>query len=83
MANEDRPRGFELKDEPRRLREYTAGTEIFPGDAVHMESDGKIDQAIDSEALLGVAADYASADGQKINVYDDPDQVFIIQATGN
>lgn len=80
MANADRPRGFRPHERAKRVTPYVAGSAIYPGDAVKMSSDGKVDSASASEALLGVAATYASADGQEVLVWDDPDQKFVVQA---
>lgn len=82
MANPDRPNGAVTKGKVRDAVEYTAGAEVFPGDWVHMEDDGKVDPAAAGEAILGVAATYASADGEKVTVWDDPDQLFVVQADG-
>ncbi len=80
MANPDRPSGAQPKGEARRAREYVAGTRVFPGDWVHMEADGKVDSAVASEALLGVALTYADADTDKVLVSDHPDQEYTIQS---
>lgn len=80
MANSDRPRGARPKGRVLRETEYTAGATVYPGDLVHLEADGLVDPAAASEACVGVAATYASASGEKVLVYDDPDQQFIIQA---
>lgn len=79
MANSDKPKGFRPYGDVIRAVPYTAGAAIYPGDAVHLEDDGKVDPATASEALLGVAANYASADGQEVMVWDSPDQKFIVQ----
>lgn len=80
MANADRPRGARPRGRVLRETEYVAGGAVYPGDVVHLEADGKVDAAAASEAVVGVAATYASGDGQKVLVWDDPDQQFIIQA---
>lgn len=80
MPNADRPRGFEPYGRVRREKEYVAGARIFPGDAVHKENDGKVDPAVASEALLGVAMSYADADGDAVIICDDPDQMYIVQS---
>lgn len=82
MANDDRPRGFQPKGEPIRVNKYTAGGTIYPGDCVHMESDGKVDAAAASEALLGVAINKA-VDGGDVLVADDPQQQYVVQASGS
>lgn len=84
MANADKPQGAKPYGQPKsEPTEYTAGAEVFPGDFVHKEADGLVDPAVASEALLGVAASYASASGQKVLVWDDPDQKFVVQADGS
>jgi hypothetical protein len=80
MANANRPAGLRPYGDIIQESPYTAGAAIYPGDLVHMEDDGKVDPAVASEAVLGVAASYASADGQEVLVWDHPDQKFIVQA---
>jgi hypothetical protein len=80
MANRDQPCGFRPLGEVKRVRPYVAGAACYPGDAVNLQADGKVDPADASEALLGVAMSYASADGQTVLVADDPDQLFVVQA---
>jgi len=82
MANDDRPKGFEPKGYPLRVNKYVAGGTIFPGDAVHMEDDGKVDAAAAAEATLGIAISKA-ADGENVLVSDDPNQLYIVQASGS
>jgi len=82
MANPDRPQGLVPADRPRQVTEYVAGAAIYPGDAVRMQDDGKVDPAAASEALLGIALSYAAADGDKVLVCDDPDQRYVVQADG-
>lgn len=79
MANTNRPKGFRPYERAIRETPYTAGGTVYPGDAVHLEADGKVDAAAASEALLGVAATYAT-DGQEVIVWDDPQQKFVVQA---
>lgn len=81
MPNADRPRGFKPHEEVLRLSSYTAGGIIYPGDAVKMNASGKIVVAAAGDALRGVAANYASADGAAVSVWDDPDQKFQVQAS--
>lgn len=82
MANSDRPSGLRPYGAILRCTPYTAGAVIYPGDAVHLEADGKVDPAVASEAIIGVAATYASADGDEVLVWDDPDQKFVVQDDG-
>lgn len=79
MANLDQPQGFRPKGPVLRITEYVAGAEIFAGDLVHLEDDGKVDPAAASEAVCGVALHYASGDGVKVLVSDHPDQRYIVQ----
>lgn len=83
MANKDYPQGARPDGQCKRVQEYVAGARVFPGDWVHWESDGKVDPAVASEALLGVALSYANADGDKVLVSDDPDQKYVVQADGS
>jgi hypothetical protein len=46
---------------------------------VKLGSDGKVVAAAASDALVGIAASYASASGQEVIVWDDPDQEFVVQ----
>lgn len=80
MANVDRPRGARPYGRAREAKQYTAGAAVYPGDFVHLEADGLVDPATASEAILGVAASYASASGEAVLVWDDPDQKYIVQA---
>lgn len=82
MANSDRPKGFEPKGKPLRVNKYIAGGNVFPGDCVHMEADGKVDAAAAAESILGVALSKA-ADGEDLLVSDDPNQLYIVQADGS
>lgn len=79
MANTDRPKGYRPYGETLRVTPYTAGGTVYPGDVVHMETDGLVDAAAASEAVLGVAATYAVS-GEEVLVWDDPAQKFIAQA---
>lgn len=84
MANADRPRGAEPKGEPLRVNEYVAGAQCRPGDIVSKKADGKVDpySAGASEKPLGVAMSNA-ADGEAVQVSDDPEQLYYIQADGS
>lgn len=82
MANLDQPQGFRPKGEPKRMNAYVAAGAIYPGEAVKLSS-GKVTQAAGgAEALCGVAQSYAAADGDEVMVYDDPEQLFLVQADG-
>jgi hypothetical protein len=83
MANPDRPQGAKPHGKPRSAaKEYVAGATVYPGDLVRKQDDGKVDPATASQSLIGVAASYASGDGEPVLVWDDPDQEFVIQADG-
>jgi len=79
MANQDRPRGAEPKGKPLRQNAYVAAEQIYKGDLLKKDASGKVARAAASEALIGVAADTAAAD-EKVNVYDHPDQQYVIQS---
>lgn len=78
MANRDEPQGFRPKGEPKRINKYVASAACYPGDALSLAS-GKV-APWSSGASCGVAASYAAADGDSVMVYDDPDQLYIVQA---
>lgn len=80
MANRDEPQGFRPKGEPLRLNKYVAAGVIYPGDAVSQESGGRVVAASASSALFGVAASYASAADQSVEIWDDPEQLYVVQA---
>lgn len=80
MANADRPRGAKPTNREARVSKYQAGGAIYPGDFVKFDSDGEVVAASASNALCGVAAGYAAAQGDEILVYDAPDQEFVVQA---
>jgi hypothetical protein len=79
MANPDKPIGASPLGAAKASK-YVAGGACYPGDFVTLNNAGKVVQASASQALIGVAASYASADAQDILVYDDPDQRFIVQS---
>lgn len=84
MANKDRARGFEPHGSLLRQEPYVAGAEVFPGDAVVLSDDGKVDPATSAASpILGVALTYAAADGDEVMVADHPDQQLIVQADGS
>lgn len=80
MANADRPNGAMPKGVVYRINKYTANEAIYPGDFVNLDADGKVQPADASEALLGVAISYCSADGEVCMVADDPQQLYVIQS---
>lgn len=82
MANTDKPKGFSPVGETLRCRPYTAGAAVYPGDAVKLQADGKVDPATASQSIIGVAASYAAADGDEVLVWDDPNQLFKVQDDG-
>jgi hypothetical protein len=79
MANADSPKGLRPYERALRLTPYVAGSTVYPGDAVTMANDGAVDSATAAQALIGVAAHYATA-GQDVMVWDDPEQKFVVQA---
>jgi hypothetical protein len=79
MANKDKPQGLQPKGKALRINAYQAGGTIYPGDAVKLKSDGTVEVAAASNALIGVAGSYATS-GNEVMVFDDPNQLFEIQA---
>lgn len=82
MANADRPNGFRPQGEILRVRPYKASGVIYPGDAVTQEAGGRVGAAAATNALIGVAATYASGADVEVLVYDHPDQLFVGQCDG-
>lgn len=80
MANPDRPNGAVPFGEPLRLNSYVAGAAVYPGDFVKLDSSGRIVVGAATDALIGVAIDYASAAAASVLVADHPDQQFVVQA---
>jgi hypothetical protein len=60
------------------MRPYVAGSTVYPGDALALASDGQVDTAT-SGKMIGVASNYATV-GQSVFVYDDPQQLFEVEA---
>ena len=81
MANQDRPRGFEPRDEVLTAKRYIAGGKIAPGELLVFSSDGKVDPAGTAVPVMGVAIGSAALD-EKILVADHPDQQYLVQADG-
>lgn len=82
MANTDRPRGARPSGKVLRATPYVAAARTFPGDWVETTSTGKVKPlaSATSTPILGVALNYADADGDAVAVADHPDQLFIIQS---
>jgi hypothetical protein len=80
MANLDQVKGAEPWGGCLRVREYVASGAIYQGDFVTQEAGGRVAQAAATNALCGVALNYASAAGEKVLVADHPDQEFVIQS---
>lgn len=87
MANADKAFGFLLLDtegKEYRVRRYPkTAAEIFNGDAVMQDAEGAVKVATAAVAIVGVAAEYASASAETVAVIDDPDAVFAVQANGS
>ena len=87
MANTSRPRGFKPYGRNPQIGKYKAdgGQTIAVGDLVIMDSDGFIDiaTAAGGDDIVGVAASSVTSatEGDAIYVYNDPNQMFIVQCT--
>ena len=81
----DAPFGAVPEGPTARIRPYNKAvgyaTRIFPGDFVTLASDGNVQVAAAGDVLLGVAAMNSAASTAEANflVYDDPDQLFVVQ----
>lgn len=64
-----------------RQNSYVAGGAVKIGDFVKLDASGRVVVAAAGDALLGVSNSYASAAGLPINVFDNPEQQFIGQAS--
>lgn len=82
MANVDRPQGFRPYGAPLRVQDYEAGGTINAGDAVKLKNDGTVEVAAATNALIGVAV-HGASDGERVAVYDDPNQLFVVQASAS
>lgn len=80
MANAVKPRGAQPYGQIYRAQLYVSGGAVYPGDFVSTNSSGQVVAASASSALLGVAANYTSASGKDLLVYDHPDQMFVVQS---
>ncbi len=80
MANRDQTTGAKPVGPCLRVEQYIAAAAIYPGDFVKQEAAGKVTVAAASDALVGVALSYASADGENVLVANHPDQLFEVQA---
>jgi hypothetical protein len=81
MANSSQPLGAKPFGMPVRSPNlWVSGGVVYPGDFVSTDSTGRVVAASATSAILGVAANYSSAAGASLLVYDDPDQRFVIQA---
>lgn len=84
--NSNTPFGLIPAQPIRSAHWYEAGATaaaIYPGDVVAIRADGKLAvAAAGGTQLVGVAGSYKSATYATVLVYDDPDQVFLVQDDG-
>lgn len=88
MPNVDNPNGLVPYKEVRRINYYNkdaSANALWANHPVIMESDGNVAPATSgTNKILGVAAAYsASATAEMVPVYDDPEQLFIVQSDGS
>ena len=79
MPNADIVKGAEPFGRLLRLSPYQAESTIYPGDFVKQNANGTVEQAAATNACIGVAQSYATA-GQTVLVWDDPQQLFVLQS---
>lgn len=85
--NTDAPFGALPADGAQRVRHYSKASStnaIFAGDFVTLNSSGQVQSIANlSDVILGVAAEsVASGSTTTCAVYDDPDQLFVMQDDG-
>ena len=84
MSNTSRPCGFKPVGPILRVTPYRSAGAIYPGDPVKLDAgaanstdlQGRVAVAAAGNAIVGIAASYASAAGKEVLVYDHPDQRF-------
>lgn len=87
MANTSRPQGFRPFRDILRLTPYIAHEAIYPGDPVKLIGGNnstsqllaEVGLAAAGNAIMGIAATYASGAGVEVKVYDHPDQLFMAE----
>lgn len=88
MANTNDPRGFILvhsdgKAVKSRRYAKTTGAAVYEGDLVKRVAAGTVETAgAGATNVVGVAARYASATDDTLDVFDDPDATFKVQSDG-
>lgn len=81
MSNSNVPQGLIPHGKIYRARSYVAGGTVYVGDAVALDSAGKVVAAsAGATPLLGSALSYATT-GQTISVADSPHQLYRIKAS--
>jgi len=79
MANKDQPRGAEPFGKVLRVSKYIAGGTVYPGDLLKQDNTGRLVVVAAGDASIGVAANKAAV-GEAVQVWDHPDQRFVIQS---
>ncbi len=79
MANKDMVQGAMPFGRVLRAQTYLTEAAVYPGDFLKLNAGGTVEQAAASNACIGVAAHYAGA-AAEVLVYDDPQQLFMIQS---
>lgn len=84
MANKDIVDGLKPWGDCVRSNRYLVGGTIYPGDALKFDAAGKVVVATATDALMGVALEYATTSvNTRVLVADHPDQLFTCQADDN
>jgi hypothetical protein len=88
MSNPNIPFGFtplQSEGTENRVREYPFDTTktYWPGDVVTMNSAGLATLATAGQQVLGVVAAQPYSTSMTIKIYDDPNEDFFVQVTGN
>jgi hypothetical protein len=83
MANADKPQGLRPYGPVKMQISAVAGTRVFPGDAVQLQNDGKVDPVAAGATIYGVALSYADADGDDVLLSVHPEQQYTAQCDGS
>ena len=82
MANKDMVKGAEPTGRLYEFQVYKAQSTVYPGDFVKKNAAGTIEPAAATDAILGVAMNYAAA-AAEVLVADHPDQLFVVQTAAD
>ena len=82
MANPDRPQGFRPYGDVILAIPVVLGATAYPGDFLHLESDGLADPAVAGEDIYGLCLQYGVAN-DTVMMSASPNQIYIGQGDGS